>query len=154
MTFPITARQYYAKRPPRAPQLSVPGSVAPITVSGSASYINLQSFLAQTQSDGTAYGTQTKGVLGQRVSITAITATIGIITGKVVGDVTGSNAPNLSNVCTVSNGVVTMVAGACMQIPPGTTLEFIPNASQDVFLGFVGSGAGTMILYQTSDTNS
>lgn len=156
MPLSLPARRYFARGGPRASQLGIPGSTIVLPVSTSASYVNLQALLAQapTQTNSTAFGDQTNGVQGVRIVLQAVTATVGVILGKAVGDVTGANAPVLANQTTLTAGLVTLVAGTCWPILPGATLELEPSLTQDFFLGFVGSGTGSLALFQCSISNA
>lgn len=169
------ARQFFFQSPPRAAQLGVPGGVVSITVSTTASYIELDTLFPQLPSAGVsasvaasnnAYMTQQNGCCDQFISVYAASATIGIIFGPTAASVTtaGSlyNAPNLSVVGTVSSGAYTLPAASsgspgisCLPIPPGIApIRFRITTLQDKFMGFVGSGAGILYLYQSSQSDS
>jgi hypothetical protein len=90
-----------------------------------------------------------------RLCLQAVTATVGVITGPLVTDVNGSNAPVLATQGTINAaGVYGQVVGTCWQIAPGAILEFEADMTQDAFLGFVGSGTGSLLIFQCSQPNS
>jgi hypothetical protein len=156
MSFSLPARRYFARGGPRASQLAIPGSVVSLPVTAGASYINLQALFAQvpTQNNYSNFSDEINGVQGQGIVLQAVTATVGLIVGKAVGDVTGANAPVLATQGTLTAGVYTPVAGTCWQLAPGATIEFEPALTQDFFLGFVGSGSGSLLLFQCSLSNA
>jgi len=158
--FSLPARRYFARTGPRAGQIKapgsstagMPGSIVVLPVTTSASYVNLQTLLAQTptQVNSSAFTDQVNGVQDVRIVLQAIGATVGLILGNVVGDVTGANAPVLATQGVLSAGAYTPTAGTCWQLVPGTTLELEAVLNQDVFLGFVGSASGSLSLFQCS----
>lgn len=168
------ARQSFFASPPRAAQLGVPGGIIAITVSTTASYIELDTLFPQLPSAGvsntvpatnSAYTSQLNGACDQFISITATSATVGVVFGPTAASVTtaGSlyNAPALAVVGTVSGGAYTLPAASsgspgivCLPIPAGTTVRFRITSYQDKFMGFVGSGAGTLYLYQSSQSDA
>ena len=104
---------------------------------------------------------QPNGAMGSYVTITADGCDIGLIFGTASADVSGANAPVLATVGTVPAGVYTPAAGECFIIKTGQTARFLlrplPVGGSgttapitDQFLGFVGSGAGFMRIYQSS----
>jgi hypothetical protein len=135
----------------------VPGSIVVLPVTTSASYINLQTLYPQAPNQNTnssAFADQVNGVQGVRIVLQAVTATVGIILGKASTDVAFLNAPVLANQGTLSNGTYTSLPGTCWQLTPGATIEFEPALTQDFFLGFVGSGNGSLLLFQCSQPNA
>lgn len=154
------ARQYFFATPPRVGQLAVPGSMVRIAVTTGAAVINLSTLWPQDSVTGapgnnTAYGMQLAGVCDQRIIVTAVTANLGIVTGKAIGDVTGANAPSLSAAGTVDgNGNYTNALGTCATLLSGQAAPFRPTSFQDLFLGFVGSTSGFIEIYQISHSDS
>ena len=155
MTLPLEARRYFARRPPRAANLSTVGSVASIPITAGAGVVDLRTLFAQAQNDGNAYGKQTAGVQGTRIVLHAVTATVGVICGDTQAHVSSTYAPSLSAQGTLNGaGVYTLANGSCEQLAPGDRVEFEPALGIDNFLGFIGSGSGTLVIYQVSDANS
>jgi hypothetical protein len=93
-------------------------------------------------------------VVGTRIAIYADGAELGLITGRLITDVTGANAPVLATVVTTLSAAGLFTAGGnpgmCFAIPSGSYYEFEIQAAYDQFLGFVGGGSGTMRIYQCS----
>jgi hypothetical protein len=173
---PLTspAKRYFNHCPPRASQLlatvpannagaagaaptpGVPGSCASFTVAAVTPLVlSLAGFYPQPADTTQPGGSQTSGVVGTRIAIYADGAELGLITGRLIGDVTGANAPVLATVVTtLSAGTGLFTAGGnpgmCFAIPSGSYYEFEIQAAYDQFLGFVGGGSGTMRIYQCS----
>jgi hypothetical protein len=162
MSLSLPARRYFFRTGPRASQLAIPGSIAVLPVTTSASYLNLA--LLYTQSPGStlpagaalnsSFSDQQNGVQGTRVVLYADGADVGIILGALSGDVSGANAPVLATQGTLVGGAYTSAAGTCWRIPAGTTFEFEPVLTQDFFLGFVGSTSGSLRVFQVSGSNA
>lgn len=159
------ARQYTNVTGPRAAQLGTPGSCLSVAVSTVAGYIELDTLFPQTQTGTTGFGTQLAGVEDQFITVQAITAVVGIVLGPTATAVSTQgafyNAPALAVVATVANGVITLPAASsgspgicCAQIQPGSTLRFRVIPNQDLFLGYVGSTAGQMVLFQSCAAGS
>lgn len=83
------------------------------------------------------------GFLGHYVMVFADGADAGVIFGPLVANVTGANAPALAT----QGGAGT--AGACFRIPAGQAIKYLLHGD-DRFVGFVGSGNGTLRIAQAS----
>lgn len=173
--FPLTARRYFGRIGPRASSVAafsggpvatgaVPGSIAVLPVTATATYVNLKALFAQVSSQATssAFSDQVNGVLGVRIALQAVLSaagSVGVILGNAVADVTGANAPVIATQGTLTTGLYTPAAGTCWQMVGGTPteyLEFEPAFSasggyQDQYLGFVGSTTGSLLLFQCSN---
>ena len=154
-TFPLSARKYFFRTPPRSSALAMPGSVAVVAVSGSATYIDLVALDQQSGAQNSPLTSSQDGCLDQYVTVFAVTATVGIVTGNTVAIVTGANAPSLTGAGTLTSGAYTPSGTECLPIPPGTSFSFIPQGGLgpittgtqgtgpiDRYLGIIGSGAG------------
>lgn len=86
---------------------------------------------------------QPAGLPGHWVRFEAVTADCGIVLGPTSASVTGGNVPSLA-----ASGV--NATGACVRIPAGQYREFRLAQGVDVFLGYVASGAGQLIVTQVS----
>lgn len=163
------AKRYFARTAPRASQIlspttglaGVPGSVLVLPVTVAANYLNLSTTfgqqptqIGQNNASG-AWASQISGLCsspqaGIRLCLQAIGATVGIITGTLVGDVTAGNAPALGTQGTLLNGAYGPAAGSCWEIAPNAIIEFEALFGIDNFLGFVGNGNGSLNLFQCS----
>ena len=176
-------RRFFCRTPPRAAVLAtgaivgvnvVPGSILALPITTAAGVLSLQgnyNFANTTANYGTgapalvpnlsAYTAQTAGLQGSqsasiRLMLQAVGVTVGIISGAVVADVSGTNAPVLATQGTLSAGVTglyTPAAGTCWQMIPGQAseiLEFECSYVQDLWLGFVGSSSGSLLIFQVS----
>ena len=165
MSLSLPARRYFFRTPPRASQLGLPGAPVVLLVGQAPGVLNLQTLYAQS---GGGYNAQTVGavatnaqrlgVRGQRILIIS-DVDLGIITGAVISDVTGANAPSLDQMGSVdASGNYTGTPGSCTRFPAGMPVEFEITDSiatpMDVFLGFVGATSGRMDLYQLSGVNA
>lgn len=170
--FSLPARRYFQRIGPRSPVVAafsggpaaagaVPGTVACLPVTTGAVFVDLKALFAQvsSQASSSAFSDQVNGVLGVRVCLQAITATVGIVVGNSVADVTGTNAPVLAAQGTLTAAGIyapPVGGGSCWQISPAGIIEFEPAFSasggyQDRYLGFVGSGSGSLLLFQCSN---
>lgn len=124
-------------------------------VSAAAIVLDLSKLFNQPANEATAYGKQQPGVQDNRVILFADGVDLGIITGTVIADVTGANAPVLAHSGSVSGtGIYTLQIGTCYRVLNGQSIEFEPSVIQDVILGIVASGAGHARLFQCSGTNA
>ena len=163
----LPARRYFFRAPPRASQLALPSSIVVLPVTAVAAVFDLATTYVQvpSQANSSSFGDGGIGGMagfagngGVRLCLQAVGVTVGIIVGNVVGDVTGANAPSLAAAGAVTAaGVYTSALGTCWQLIPGqpsAILEFEPAPTQDVFVGFIGSGNGTLLVYQCSGANA
>lgn len=153
--------QFQFVSPPRAKSTEA-GRAANIAVSATPGFIDLTTLgKPATYNAQQAAAAQPNGALGSYLTITADAADVGVIFGTASADVSGGNAPVLATVGTVPAGVYTPAAGECFVIKSGQTARFLlrplPVGGSgttapitDQFMGFVGSGAGFMRLYQSS----
>jgi hypothetical protein len=156
MTLSLSAKKNLFLSPPRAAGI---GQVLAVSVSSTASYVNLGA-LFQPAAGGQS-GAQTQGssgvvvgVLDNYISIYADGAELGVVFGLTAAAVSGANAPALATAGSLLAGVYTPPATpACWGIATGTWQRFLAQLTQDLFMGFVASGAGTMRLYQSSPPN-
>lgn len=148
---PVPARKNLAVTPPRAYAASGgQGQVAAFSVSASATYINLQLGISQGATNLAVSGGSPLTPTRNYLTVYADTADLGVIFGATAAAVSGGNAPAIATVGTLSAGAYTPGAGTCFLIPKGTSQRFLLMAGVDLFLGVVGSGAGTCRLYQSS----
>jgi hypothetical protein len=157
---PISVRQALVTTPPRvAAQIGQAGAV---TVSATAGVLSLAAY--SQQPEGGAGTAQTIGanslqfgVTWSELSIYALTASLGIVFGPTIASVTGANAPAIATVGTLNgSGIYTPPASSipvAWPIAAGTWQRFLIQGTQDLFMGFVASGAGTMYWYQSSMPN-
>lgn len=149
--YPLTSRMNQALTPPR--KNGVAGNAAAITVSAVQSAIDLRSLSGAatnpqnpTQSDG-----QKNGAVGGFLTVEADGADLFVLFGDTLAAVTGGNKPVAATVGAVNgSGVYTDAAGVAFKIANGTFQRFWLQDQRDYFMGFVGSAAGTMRLYQSS----
>lgn len=147
---------------PRA-KAGEPGCMAVVAISAVAAVFDFATIsepIEDSESDETQ---QVAGAMGSYIRISAEGADLYIISGTVKGDVTGGNVPDPAAVGTVdANGVYTPAAKTCHRIVKDTYQDFLltPNRRalagtttagvMDRFMGFVGSGAGKMRIFQRS----
>lgn len=122
------------------------GQITAITVSTSAASQDLQA-IGQTaasaaDSDKIPQAGAPSGMINRRMSITAVTANLGVVFGPNVGAVSNANAPNLGN--TGAN-----TPSCCYFIPAGQERKFFIHPDSR-FIGFVGSGAGSIVMCSIS----
>ena len=157
MSNDLAQRQSFLITPPRAfGQLT--GEVCVLATSTTAGVIDMRTVgvaLANlSNSNGVAAAEGRIGLTGNFCLIFAETADLGLIVGPTLASVTTTNAPNLATAGSVNgSGVYTNVAGTCARVPAGTFVEFCPQSTQDLFLGFVASAAGKIRIYQNSASN-
>lgn len=132
-----------------------------LPVTATASYLNLSTTFGQQPTSANAnsgigsWAQQISGLCstpqaGIRLCIQAVTANVGLILGTLVGDVTGANAPVIATQGTLSSGTYTGAVGSCWLLLAGATIELEAFATQDVYLGFVGSTTGGLQIFQCS----
>ena len=151
----IEQDQWFAICPPRASNKGQVGGMVAVAVTTGTGVIDLTKLLAQAKNLATNGGRQAGGVVGQFITIEADGADVGIVFGKAIADVTGGNAPSLTAVGTVdASGIYTDAAGICFRIPSGQNISVRPQLKTDLFLGFVGSAAGFLRIFQSSPPGS
>ena len=154
----LVARKFFNVTPPRA-YASAPGPIGEpvvLAVSGTPGALDLRSFSQPAYNIQQASTQNRQGAVGNYLNLYAETADLGLIFGVSFASVTGANAPVLATVGTVSGvtGVYTSAVGVCIRIPAGTIYEFVPQEGVDLFMGFVGSVAGIVRLWQSSPSNA
>ena len=151
----------------------VPGSVCILPITTAAGVLSLQTTNnmqpAAASAGGAnngisgAFADQINGLMGSasssvRLGLLAVTATVGIILGKTILDVTGTNATAIGTAGTLTAaGIFTHAVGECFPMIPGHVTEYIefePQLTQDFFLGFVGSTSGTLVIFQVSSAGT
>lgn len=146
----IQTRMFHWVSPPRASNQGLIGEVAAIAVSAVAGVLDVRTVAAQVYSAASADGNQMLGLVGQYITIEADGADLGITFGPTLASVTGAHVPALAGVGTVNgSGVYTEANTVCYRIPNGQERRFLLQKERDLFLGFVGSAAGTMRLFQS-----
>lgn len=157
-TMPLSLRKANFVSPPRVNGTT--GNVAAITVSAVASSLDLRTLsrgASATQGQYNSAQTQQgfQGAMDQYITILADGADLYVVFGPSQASVTGANAPVAATVGSVSGaGAYTDAAGTAWKIPNGQSLRVMPQLNQDAFMGFVGSAAGTMRLFQSSPPNA
>ncbi len=149
MAFPVASRKADYVSPPRAHQATGPeGQVLAVTVGGAADYFQVSSGISQAPFD------RTKGddpsSMGRNYLTIECDVDLAIIFGKTAALVTGGNVPVIATVGTLSGGLYTGAAGTAFVIFAKIPMRFLMESGQDLYMGFIGSGAGTMRLYQMS----
>lgn len=146
-------RQNWSVSPPRAHQSPVVvGESMVLATSTTASALDLGSAPVPSPptSGGSAQSSQLQGAVGHYITVFADTADVGLIFGPSLASVTAGNAPALASNGSVTSGVYTPGTGTCHRIPAGQERRFQLLMGQDRFMGFVGSAAGQMRVYQSS----
>ena len=140
--------------PPRAFNAAGnPGQLAVIATSLTPGILDLSKLLFGLAYNATsAQAAQVNGVVGNEVTIwTDAGSDLGIIVGPTAASVSGANAPVFATVGTVNaSGIYTAVTGVCCRVPASSSVRYITAPGQDIFLGFVGSAAGIMRVFQSS----
>jgi hypothetical protein len=145
---PLSAKQNLFVSPPRVAGI---GQILTVATSATAGVVSLAVLFNPVYNITSAQANVTAGVTGNYITIFADTADVGVLFGTTVGSVTGANVPVLATVGTVSGvGVYTPAVGSCYRIPAGQERRYLVQATEDLFLGFVGSTTGVMRLFQSS----
>jgi hypothetical protein len=155
---PISVRQALVTTPPRV--AGTIGQLGAVTVSATAAYLNLALYSQIAEGGaGTAQGVGANslqfGVTWAELSIFALTASLGIVFGSTAASVSGANVPAIATVGTITAGVYSLPGSGNpgWPIAAGSWQRFLIQGTTDLFMGFVGSGAGTMYWYQSSMPN-
>ena len=156
--FPLANRQFEYVSPPRAYRAApgTAGQVVVFAISIAPAVLSLSALtFGQVYTATSATASQINGVVGNYLTVLSDAADSGIVLGPTLASVTGANAPVLATVGTVDvNGIYAGAAGTCHRIFAGALgLRFLPQPGQDLFMGIVGSGAGTVRIYQSSPAN-
>jgi hypothetical protein len=123
------------------------GFVKAVSAVADASGVNLAVIGGTTTNLANQAQQRPNGLLGDYVDIYADAADVGIVAGATQASVTGANVPSLT---ATGTGVIgTPVAGLCRVIPKGTSQRFFVT-SDTPWLGFIGSGAGFIRIFQVS----
>lgn len=153
MAFPVPSRKQAFISAPRAfKALGPPGQVVAITVSITAAVLSLVTGVSQAPFDRTL-GNDPKQLSRNFVTIEC-DVDIGVIFSTLIADVTGTNVPAIATVGTVDAVGTYTAAKTCFVIYAKQPTRILLQEGADLFMGFVGSAAGTMRLYQSSADNA
>lgn len=148
--YPKTSKLNQFVTPPRAG--AVVGAPAVLTLGVAALFVDLRTINAQTYSAAFAALAQQAGIIGNYLTLLADGADAYVIFGPTQASVTGANAPVIATAGVVNGGTgaYTAVAGTCWKIPSGTSIRPITAPGVDLFMGYIGSAAALLRLYQSS----
>ncbi len=158
MTFPLANRQFEYVTPPRAFGPTGPcGQVAAFNVSSLGAVVDLAKLTFGLPFNLSAAQAAQLGVMESYVTIFADAVDMGLITGPTVASVASTTgAPLLTAIGTVSgSGTYTQATGTCFRVPAGTSVSYLMQKTQDLFLGLVCASGSTGIarVYQSSPAN-
>jgi hypothetical protein len=150
MSGSLEERKALLVTPPRAN--GVTGNVAALTVAAlTPAFLDLSTLSkGPVPSVVSSTTVSQEGSVGAFLTVQADGADLYLVFGPTQASVTTTAAPVLLTVGTNTSGVYGEVLGTALKVPTGTSLRVLIQNSQDRFMGFVGGGAGTMRLYQSS----
>lgn len=154
MAFPVNSRKSDGATCPRAYEASgPPGQVAVISVSSTADYLDLTKGINQAPRNTSSAGADPASPTDNYLAIEC-DVDLGIVFGKTAALVTSGNVPAIATAGSVTSGVYSGAAKQCFVVYAKTPMRFLTKRGQDNFLGFVAASAGTMRVFQMSDSNA
>ena len=136
-------RNYHGRTLPSADA----GFVKLVSAVADAAGVDLRTIGSTVQDLASNAKTWADGAVNSFVTIYADAADVGIVAGLTAALVTGANVPSLT---AAGKGTLNApVAGLCMVIKAGTWERFLVTSDRP-WLGFIGSGAGYIRIFQDS----
>ena len=147
--YPVASRKNdYLSTPKGFAVAGGPGQIAVLSVSATPLALSLLQGISQAPFNRT---TASDPAQFTRNCITIeCDVDLGIIFGSTLASVTTTNAPVIATVGSLVANVYTGLAATCYVLYAKQPFRVQLTAGVDLFMGFVGSGAGTMRLYQSS----